>query len=261
MSRTAAQGEPARKDTSGRRSTPWLPVAAAALAVLGLTGCETTAEKSAKLERAAKRVTLQQEKGLTITRQSRNVRVASAVVLHDSERAAVVVTLENGSGHAQRDVPIAITVKDASGKTVFQNNEPGLESALVSVPSIPAHGSTVWVDDQVAAAGTPAGVSVRVGRAANVAGELPALTIAGTKTSEDPATGTVAEGTVTNGSKVAQNGLVVYAVGRRGGRIVAAGRSIVQQLASGASAPFQAALVGDTGGAELQVTAPAASFG
>jgi hypothetical protein len=243
------------------RRISWLPAAVLALAALALCGCETTAEKSAKLEREAKRVTLAQEKGLTITRVSETVKASSAVVVHDSERAAVVVTLENASAHAQRDVPIAITVKDAHGKTVFQNNEPGLESALVSVPSIPAHGSAEWVNDQVAATGTPASVSVQVGQAASVSGRLPGLTTAGAKMSEEPATGTVADGTVTNGSKVAQSGLVIYAVARRDGKIVAAGRSIVPQLTPAASAPFQAALVGDAQGAQLRTSAPAASFG
>jgi len=261
MSRGGGEGRSSRGAGGRRRRISWLAALAVALAALGLTGCETTAEQSAKLERAAKRVTRRQEEGLTITRQSATVKATSAVVLHDAERTAVVVTLENSSAHAQRDVPIAITVKDAHGKTVFQNNEPGLESALVSAPSIPAHGSVVWVDDQVAAGGAPAGVSVQVGQAADVAGELPELAIAGTKTSEDPATGTVAEGTVTNGSKIAQSGVVVYAVARRGGKIVAAGRAIVQQLAPGATAPFQAALVGDAQHAQLRVAAPAAGFG
>lgn len=226
-----------------------------------LSGCETTAEKSAKLERQAKRVTLQQEKGLTIARESTTVTVTGTSVLHGSERAAAVVTLKNRSAHAQREVPIAITVKDAHGKTLFQNNEPGLERALVSIPSIPPHGSIVWIDDQLPASGSPASVSARVGRAPALAGQLPELTVADTKLSEDPASGTIAEGTVANRSKVAQSGLVLFALARRAGKIVAAGRAVVPELAPGASAPFQASLVGDAHGASVQVLVPPASFG
>jgi hypothetical protein len=60
---------------------------------------------------------------------------------------------------------------------------------------------------------------------------------------------------------VAQSGLVLFAFARRGGKIVAAGRAIVPELAPGASAHFQASLVGDPHGARLQVSAPPASFG
>ncbi len=238
------------------------PIAVAlALGALVLSGCETTAEKSAKLERQAKRVTLQQEKGLTISRESTSIEVTEATVLRSPERAAAAVTLKNNSARAQREVPIAIAVKDARGKTLFQNNEPGLERALVSIPSIPAHQTVVWVDDQLPPSGQPASVTARVGQAPAAAGQLPELTVSGARLSEDPASGTIAEGTVANHAKVAQSGLVLFAVARRAGKIVAAGRAVVPELAPGASAPFQATLVGDAHGASLQVSAPPASFG
>jgi len=237
------------------------PALALALGALVLSGCETTAEKSAKLERQAKRVTLKQEKGLTITHESATVTVTGTAVLHGSERAAAVVTLKNRSARAQREVPIAITVKDARGRTLFENNEPGLESALVSIPSIPPHATIAWVDDQIPASGSPASVSAQVGQAPALAGQLPELTVAEAKLSEDPASGTTAEGTVANRSKVAQSGLVLFALARRAGKIVGAGRAVVAELAPGASAPFQASLVGDAHGAGVQVSAPPASFG
>lgn len=235
-------------------------VLALTLGAVVLSGCETTAEKSAKLERAAKRVTVQQEKGLTIERVSSSIEAIDTTVLRSAERAAAVVTVKNRSSTAQRDVPIAIAVKDGAGKTVFQNDEPGLEGTLVSVPAIPAHGTVVWVDDQVPLSGSPASVSARIGQARPVS-ELPALAISGAKLGEDPASGWIAEGTVANRSKVAQSGLVLFALARRAGKIVAAGRAIVPQLAPGASAPFQASLVGDAHGASVQVSAPPASFG
>ena len=237
------------------------PALALALGALVLSGCETTAEKSAKLERQAKRVTLEQEKGLTIARESTTVTVAATAVLLGPERAAAVVTLSNRSAHAQRDVPIAITVKDARGRTLFENDEPGLERALVSIPSIPPHASIVWIDDQLPASGRPASVSARVGQAPALTARLPKLAVAGAKLSEDPASGPIAEGTVANRSKVAQSGLVLFALARRAGKIVAAGRAVVPELAPGASAPFQASLVGDAHGAGVQVLAPPGSFG
>ncbi|HEX3434854.1 MAG TPA: hypothetical protein VHT25_12435 [Solirubrobacteraceae bacterium] len=237
------------------RCARWL---ALVLAAIALGGCETTAEKSAQLQRQAKRITLD-EKGLSITRASAEVKVVDATVVHDSERAAAVVTLRNGSAHAQHDVPIAIVVKDARGRTLFQNNGAGLEGALVSLPSIGPHATATWVDDQLPATGAPASVSARVGEAPSVASALPQLTIGATQLSEDPASGTVANGSVRNRSAVEQRGLVVFAVGRRAGRVVAAGRAIVPELAAGASAPFQVSLVGEAKGAQLQFAAPPSS--
>jgi hypothetical protein len=231
-----------------------------ALALLVLGGCETTAEKSAKLERAAKRVTLAQEKGLSISRPSTTIQVVGATVVRDAERAAAIVTLHNRSARTQRAVPIAITVKSARGATVFQNNAPGLESALVSVPSIAAHATVVWVDDQLPVSGAPARVTAVAGEAPSTATASPALAVTGVRITEDPANGVVAAGTVTNRSKVAQASLVVFAVARRGGAIVGAGRSIVSELAPGAASPFQASLVGHPLGARLAIFAPAANL-
>ncbi len=234
-------------------------LATLALLAISFGGCETTAEKSAQLARRAKRVTLS-EQGLTIARPSSDVAVVGSAVVHDAERAAAAVTLRNRSSRALRAVPIAITVKDASGKTLFQNNAPGLESALVSVPSIPAHGTVVWVDDQLPSGGAPTSVSAKVGEAPAVA-TVPTLAVSQSHVGEDPADGVVASGVVANRSKVAQSGLVVFTVALRGDAIVAAGRAIVSELAAGASAPFQASLVGQAAGGRLEVFAPAATFG
>jgi hypothetical protein len=224
----------------------------ALLAVLALTGCQTTAEKSAQLQRQAKRVTLDQ-KGLSITRESAEIKVVGATVVRDAERAAAIVTLHNGSAHAQHDVPIAIAVADARGRTLFQNNGAGLERALVSLPSIGPHATITWVNDQVPVSGGPASVSARVGEAADFAGPLPRLAIGATRLSEDPANGLVATGNVANHSQTQQKGIVLYAVARRANRIVAAGRAIVAELAANASASFEVSLVGDARGAQLSV--------
>jgi hypothetical protein len=231
-----------------------------ALALIALTGCETTAEKSARLAKQAKRVTVN-DRGLTITHESALVHVLQATLVHNSERTAAVVTLHNRSAHALHSVPIAITIKDGHGRTVFQNNGPGLESALVSVPSIAAHANVVWVDDQLSSAGRPESVSARIGEAPTVASALPKLAVSDVRLSEDPASGLIATGTVANRSHVPQRSLVVFAIARRSGRVVAAGRAIVPELVAGASAPFQIAFAGEARGARLEVLVPPTSFG
>jgi hypothetical protein len=226
---------------------------------LGVAGCESTQEESARLERAAKHVTLAQ-RGLSIERQSRLVKVVSAVVVHDAEGAAAIVTLRNDSANALRDVPLAISVKSASGQTLFENDSAGLEAALTSVGSLPAHGTVTWVDDQVPADGGPASAGAKVGEAPSFTGEPPRMSIAGLHAIQDATDGAGAAGTLTNRSRVAQRNVVVFVVGRRAGRIVAAGRAVLSSLAAGASAPFQAFLVGDPRGAQLQAYAPASTF-
>jgi hypothetical protein len=246
-----------------------LRAAAALLVALALTGCETTAEKSARLERAAKLAGHGQlaQAGLSIARESRDVSVISAKVLHSSEGAAAVVTLRNASSHALRAVPIAITVTDARGAKLFQNNAPGLESTLVSVPSLPPHGELVWVDDQVPANGAPASVSARLGEAATVAGSLPRLVVGDVHLIEDPTNGIGAAGTVGNRSGISQRNVAVFVVASRGTRIVAAGKAVLPEVAAGSTSSFQVFFVGDprgagrAGGARLQASAPPTTLG
>ena len=239
--------------------------AALVVLALALTGCETTAEKSARLERAAKRAradnAVPARRGLSIARPSTVVRVLGTALVHDSEGAAVVVRLRSASSHALRDVPIAITVRDAHGRTLFRNDAAGLEAALVSVPSIAAHGELAWVNDQVPASGGPASVSARVGEAPPLATAPPALAVEGTRLVEEPSTGVGASGTVDNRSAVTQHNVVVFGVASRAGRVVAAGRGVVPELAAGESKPFQVFFVGDPHGAQLKMSAPATTFG
>jgi hypothetical protein len=228
-------------------------------AALALTGCETTAEKSAALERTAHHSHLA-ERGLSITKQSADVRVLGAVLVHGAEGAAAVVTVRNDTAHAYKDVPIAIMVKDAHGSTLFQNNAPGLETALTSLGSLPAHGEATWVDDQVPATGDPASVTAIAGEAPIANGTLSRIEVTDVHPSEESGTATAA-GTVRNRSNVAQQSLVVYVLARRAGRIVAAGRAILAEVTPGAAVPFQAFLVGSPHGAQLQADAPASTFG
>ena len=234
-------------------------VAVALLAPLALSGCETTAEKSARLEKSAHHTRLA-EHGLSIATPNADIRVLDAILVHGGEGAAAVVTLRNDSSRTLRDVPIEITVKDAHGSTLFQNNAPGLEPALTSLESLPANGEAVWVDDQVPANGAPASVSAIAGVAPAVNGPVPRLQARDVRLSEE--NGSVeAAGTVRNRSNVTQQNLVVYVLARRAGKIVAAGRAVLPEVAGGASAPFQAFLTGNSAGARLEASAPASTFG
>lgn len=245
-----------------RRARPLLSLALAlgALAVL-LGGCETTAEKSARLEKAAKRKTLAAQQGLQITRESKFVRATGAAVVQGKEGAAAVVTLRNDSAHALSDVPISLTLKDAHGATAYSNGTPGLAKTLTSVALIPAHASVLWIDDQIQGASADAQATVRIGEGSPASGVSPRLQIGEQHLEGEGGGGATLEGTVRNRSSTAQPELVINAVAKRGGRVVAAGRAVLASLEAGTSTPFQVFFVGDPTGAQLQVSAPPTASG
>jgi len=144
-----------------------------ALVALALSGCETSAEKSAKLEKAAlaRLPKGPAPSGLSVTKPSRVLKVLSSTILHDSEGTAAVVTLRNDSPSALQAVPLEITLTGASGSTLYSNTGSGLSPSLTSVSYIPAHGTTTWVDDQVQAAETPTAIRAVAGEGIRAAGQ------------------------------------------------------------------------------------------
>jgi hypothetical protein len=236
-----------------------------ALLALALAGCSTTAETSARLERAAKAREAADgggsaAHGVRVERPSRVVKVTATAVLHSSEGTAAAVTLRNTSGRTLHEVPIEIHVLDAHGKALYSNTVSGLGAPLTSLSVLPAHATLTWVDDQIPAAGTPASVTAKVGEGAAILG-APHLSVAGAHAIEDPSNGPGAEGIVVNESRVAQRELVVFALARRGGRIVAAGRAVLPQAPAHARSRFQLFFIGSPHGAPLQLAVPASTLG
>jgi hypothetical protein len=239
-------------------------LAALVLAALALAACESNQERSAALKKAhhgqeveeAKRRALAQ-RALTITRQSTRVKVVATAVVHGSEGDAAIVTLHNTSGKALSNVPIEITVRSASGASLYTNAIPGLSATLASIALIPAHSVQTWIDDQVQATGTPASVSAKVGEGTPVKGAIPQLSVVGAHLAE----ATEAEGNLVNRSALAQSELVVDAVARRAGKIIAAGRAVLASAPAGTTTPFQIFFVGAPAGAQLEVSAPATAPG
>jgi hypothetical protein len=230
---------------------------------LTLTGCETSAEKSAKLEHEAKAHLAAQpvQKGLQIARQSTIVSVVRAQLVRGSEGAAAVVTLRNTSATALHEVPIEITARDAHGTTVYTNTAPGLARSLTAVAVLAPHAELTWVDDQVPAAGAPVSILARVGQAPAVHDAIPVLVAAGTRLFEDPTNGVGAEGEVVNRSGVAQRELVVYVTATRGGSVVAAGRAVLPIAPAGAPTRFQVFFIGNPQGGRLDAAVPPSTLG
>lgn len=234
------------------------------LIVVLLTGCETTAEKSARLAAQAKATV--KETGLSVSEVNRDVKVLDRATLTDSNGTAVVVLLRQTTRRAMADVPIAIDVLSATGKLLFRNDQPGADPGLVSAPLLSPGRTFSWVHDQVQAPqGQPARVTVRVGEPR---GEPPVrpprMTLGGLTVEDDGAGGTEGRGRLTNRSPETHRRVTVYAVARRGGKVVAAGRAVVNRVAPGRSAPFAVYFIGDPRGARVTLSAaapPAASEG
>jgi hypothetical protein len=238
-------------------------LATLALVALALTACESNQERSAKLEKAdkhqeseaARRREIAQQ-ALTITHPSTKVKVLTTAVVHGSEGDAAIVSLRNTSGTSLRKVPVRITVRNARGASIYTNATAGLSPTLLSIALLPAHDVVTWIDDQVQGSGVPVSVSAEVGEGTPVSGAIPRLSVQGAHLSESQA-----EGNIVNRSSVPQQEVVVDAIARRDGRIVAAGRAVLAQAAAGASTPFQVFFVGDPSGAQLEVDTSATTQG
>lgn len=232
-----------------------LPLAIALAGVaLVVTGCESTQDKSAKI--AAELGPVKQEKGLKITKQSKDVEVVSSTLLSDQNGSAVVVRLRNHSNKDLVGVPIAIDVLDAKGKSVYRNDIPGIEPALAAVPFIAAGGEADWVHDQILATGKPAKVEVKVGEGGKpFSGEQPKIAVSEPKIEGDPYSGLLAGGNVENESGEDLDRLLLYAVATKGGKVVAAGRGAIEPFkAKPKPVPYNIYFIGDPSGAEVKIT-------
>jgi hypothetical protein len=242
-------------------------IARMALAVVGcgvvagsLSGClgvETTPEKSAARAREAANAVAHQQ-GLKVGRPNASVRVEDAAVVQDANGVAAVVRVKN-MGSVQASLPVAITVSDARGSKLYENDEPGLDASLTSLPVVGAGQEVDWVDNQILVTGRAARVGAIVGAARGRApgGALPRIVVSEVSAGHD-ADGWFAKGRISNGSAVAQKRIVVSCVARKGARVVAAGRGVLDRLApaGGRPAPFTVFFIGDPTGAQLGCAAP-----
>jgi hypothetical protein len=233
-----------------------LPLAALGLlAVTGLGGCESTQSRSAELEKEGESA-LVVDAGLKIKKENSDVKVTSSTLLTDSYGSAVVVGLHNSSSKSLVDVPILIDVLDAKGRSVYRNDIPGIEPTLAAVPYIPAGGDANWVNDQVQASGKPQSVKVKVGAGGgSYSGPMPEIEVSSPVIEGDPVSGIEATGTVVNRTGKDQERLLLYAIGTRDGKVVAAGRGAIEHL-KGTTKPlhYDIFFIGDPKGTDVEVT-------
>jgi hypothetical protein len=236
----------------------WAPLVLVAGAALLFAACESTQDKSARLAKQA--TGLKEQRGLVIKRVSKSVKVVRTAVLNDKNGTAVVVELRNRSRHALAKVPVAIDVRNGE-RSVFRNDDPGLEPALVGVSVLKPGQDLLWVNDQVLATGKGKRVKAKVGvQRAPGPKRLPKIVIKPPHLEVDPTSGVLAVGKIENRSKIAQRNIVVFAVARKGKRIVAAGRGAIERLKPRDDATYQVFFIGDPRGARLTLAAPPTTF-
>ena len=228
---------------------------AGALLILALAGCESTQAKSARLERSAQKA--KHEKGLVITRDAREVQVEGATLLQQDGSAATVVELHNRSTRSLVALPIGLTVRDGTGKSVYANDTPGLDASLVQIPALAPGQRLAWVNDQITLPAPGKDAVARVGAGGKPGpAQLPQMEVTDLKVTTDAGGSVSVVGNVANRSSIAQKRLIVFVVARKGERVVAAGRAIVENLPAGKSTNFSAFPIGDPHGAKLSAAAP-----
>jgi hypothetical protein len=225
------------------------------VALLAPTACESTQAKSAA--RKAKGAKLVNQKGLDVKERNADIQILDKQVLQDANGAAVVVVLRSRAAQPLEGVPVEIEVKGAGGKTLFKNDQPGVDKALVGPSILPPREEFAWVHDQVAVSAKPKSVKATPGAAKRtVTGSLPKVEVSPAKLHGDVTSGIEAVGSVKNASQVEQQDLVLYCVARKDGRIVAAGRGGIPRLKVGQTRGYHIFFIGDPRGAKLTVEAP-----
>lgn len=225
---------------------------AGAILAGGAAGCTSTQEKSRRLAETGSDAF--EAKGVRVAAANPDVQVLSAGIVSDPAGTAAVVQLRNRSRKRFARLPIAIDVRGRGGASVFRNDAAGLEPALATVALLGPGATVTWVHDQLTPSAPARTLVARVGVGTPV-NAMPRLSVEGARLDRD-SDGPVATGFVRNRSAIAQRDLVVYAVARRGKRVVAAGRGLIPRLASGRRAKFTIFLIGRPAGARLEISVP-----
>ena len=225
----------------------------AVLAGITLTACQSSQDKAKII---AERAQAAAPKPLVISKPNKDVKVVNTALISDENGDAIVVELKNESNQMLINLPILIDVRDAKGKTVYKNDTAGLDFALNHVSVIKPNETFFWVNDQVQGQGKSAKVEVGQPEAKPPSGPLPELAVSPPKPGHD-FSGAKVSGTVTDKSKIDQDHLILFAVARSGGHIVAAGRGQIKALKVGARpANYTIYFIGDPTGADVTIQAP-----
>ncbi len=231
-----------------------------AFVAIVLVGCETTMEKSARLEVLG--ADLAKPEKIEIGSVNRDIEVLDKAILTDQYGTAIVVRVKNVGTQPQVDVPIQIDVKDQKGKSIFRNDTEGLEDGLLNLQVIEPGQETWWVHDQVFPNGKPASVDVAIGQPeARPPESVPEIVPSKPEVNVDPVSGVEVQGKVVNESAVEQVDMLIYAVATKAGKVVAAGRGLIPALKTDEKGErYNIFFIGNPKGASIDVFATPNTF-
>jgi len=222
-----------------------------------IAGCESTFDKAAR--KAAENAEAVQAEALEVeVNNDVEAAVLAVIPSDDGLSAAVVVELSMTDPKAALLwTPIEVIVTDAAGNEVGTNNVPGADPLLTHIPSLPAGGTALYVNDQILVTGDPVAATVTVGGAAiNSPEPLAPLPVTDPTLFQDDILGAAWSATVENTTGVRQEQVIVQAVVTRDGAVIAAGTAILEALEPGAAGEVVGMFAGDPTGGELTVVAP-----
>jgi hypothetical protein len=225
-----------------------------------LAACESTQDKSAKLEVQGAEIAKVEK--IKIGAANQSVDVVETTLLTDEYGSAVALRLKNNSPEAQVEVPVGLVVKNAKGKSLYRNDIQGLEDGLIRVPIVEGNSEGWWVHDQVLVTQAPKIAEATLGKPeAQAPAKIPRIDVSPPFLETDPGSGMNVTGKVTNKSNVEQIDLLLYAVATKGGKVVAAGRGLIPKLKTdGKSESYRIYFIGDPKNADIEVVAMPSTF-
>jgi hypothetical protein len=223
------------------------------LAAATLSACTSSQDKAKAIQEQAQAAA---PKPLVIPKPNKDVKVTDTTLLHDQNGDAVVVELKNESKETLVNVPVLVDIRDSKGKSVYKNDTAGLDFALNHIAVLEPGETFDWVNDQLTAQGKTAKVTIGQAEGKAPPGELPEIDVSTPRPGND-FSGPKVSGTVTDKSELDQSHLILFAVARQGGRIVAAGRGQIKALKNDARpAPYVIYFIGNPVGADVTIQAP-----
>jgi hypothetical protein len=218
-----------------------------------LSGCVTTQDLAARAQLVDARIRAGEVR-LRVGSLERDVRVTALTLLRVPDGTAIVAELRNTSARALTDLPVLVGVRTGGGRELYLNraaNTGYLGNHLVAIGA----GQTVtWVFTSHRRLASPGRPFAEVGTTQipePAASALPRFEV----TSVRASTSATLSLAVANRSGITQNGLPVYAVAIRGGRVTAAGRALVTLLGAHETAQVRLTVLGRDAGAAVQLSA------
>jgi len=234
-------------------------VVLAGITAAGLSACESTQDKAARIQAENAKQQKLASMPLTIPKADSRIKVLGTTVLTSKDATVVVVTLKNTGSQAVTNVPVVVNVIAANGKKIDTNATPGLEHWLNHIPILRPGQTVDWMDDQFTSNPAAKSATVQVGIGKPDPHPQPDAVLSKQKFFVDPVSGTELNGKATNLTDLLRDRVVVYSVGRQGGRVVTAGRGVIDKLLpkGGKPSPFTIFFVGtDPRSAQLKTFAP-----